>query len=42
MRYRLIRATLAVALIAAVLILQLFGVEWLWVILNAIMQHELR
>lgn len=42
MRYRLILATLAVALILAVLVLQLIGVEWLWVVLNGIMQHELR
>ncbi|UZW57097.1 hypothetical protein NUH86_20345 [Sphingobium sp. JS3065] len=41
MRYRLILATLAVALILAVLVLQLIGVEWLWVILNGVMQHEL-
>lgn len=42
MRYRLILAVLAAALIIAVLVLQLIGVEWLWVILNGVMQHELR
>ncbi|WP_256382207.1 MULTISPECIES: hypothetical protein [Sphingobium] len=42
MRYWTVVAALAFALILAVLILQLIGVEWLWVILNGIMQHELR
>ena len=42
MRYRLILAALAAALILAVLVLQLIGVEWLWVVLNGVMQHELR
>lgn len=42
MRYRLIFVTLAVALMLAILVLQLIGIEWLWVILNGIMQHELR
>lgn len=42
MRYRFVFATLAIGLIVAVLIVQLVGVQWLWVILNAIMQHELR
>ena len=42
MRYRLIFVTLAIALMLAILVLQLIGTEWLWVILNGIMQHELR
>lgn len=42
MRYRLIFVTLAIALMLAILVLQLIGIEWLWVILNGIMQHELR
>jgi len=42
MRYRLIIATVAEALVLAILVVHLIGVEWLWVILNGVMQHELR
>jgi hypothetical protein len=42
MRYRLILVILVVAVIFALLLVQRIGVEWLWVMLNGVMQHELR